>query len=527
MKKMMMWTSLAALLAVLTAETVHAADETAAPETGAQLQETFIWSPAAPAGTQAYVAFRKSFELPTVPAALVMLDLFADSRYLLWVNGEQILRGPGRFNPKHPEFDSLDIRPFLRPGKNVLVVLAHHYPVISGRIMRHAPGLTARLESAGREILRTDSSWRCTPDTEYCLSPEAWNSIPDQIDARRSPGPWTTVEFDDAAWQPAVAVDGKSWGLLHPRTLPLPRETELTAIKMVPDGKALKDALPLDLSRGVTDWEFPGGFSGRWMWSKAAAKQVCFKAVWKNAVHGDGAGCAAKVIADNSFTLFVNGREIVRSEDVATGWTGTLDLKDGDVITIDAKDWEDGTRTAGLFAAFAKGGRTVLGTADFRCATAASDAAWRTDAAVDRLEKPDAENVHPAHVRQTEGSVLLDLGRMATGTHLSGGNIEFWPDNYTPVNGGNVPGASGETYDFGDQRAEPVDGYGSMQVHNLDARQTVFAINHWRDGARADVGIGNQPKDNPDWTFAGNAGAYRAARLKVFVRPSSRPKPVR
>jgi sialate O-acetylesterase len=57
-----------------------------------------------------------------------------------------------------------------------------------------------------------------------------------------------------------------------------------------------------------------------------------------------------------------------------------------------------------------------------------------------------------------------------------------------------------------------------MQVHNHDARQTLFAINHWREGAHADIGIGNQSKDNPDWTFAGNAGNYKVMRLRVLVR---------
>ena len=60
-------------------------------------------------------------------------------------------------------------------------------------------------------------------------------------------------------------------------------------------------------------------------------------------------------------------------------------------------------------------------------------------------------------------------------------------------------------------------GYGSMQVHNHDARQTLFALNHWSEGSRADLGIGNQPKDNPDWTFAANAGSYKTKRLRVLV----------
>ena len=37
-------------------------------------------------------------------------------------------------------------------------------------------------------------------------------------------------------------------------------------------------------------------------------------------------------------------------------------------------------------------------------------------------------------------------------------------------------------------------------------------------GSDADVGIGNQPHDNPDWTFAKNASSYPVMKLVVLVR---------
>ena len=43
-------------------------------------------------------------------------------------------------------------------------------------------------------------------------------------------------------------------------------------------------------------------------------------------------------------------------------------------------------------------------------------------------------------------------------------------------------------------------------------------MNHWREGGKADIGIGNNPNGNPDWTFLGNAGSYRTKRLRVLVR---------
>lgn len=121
------------------------------------------------------------------------------------------------------------------------------------------------------------------------------------------------------------------------------------------------------------------------------------------------------------------------------------------------------------------------------------------------------QNVRHMDVFSSDESIM-------TGTGLRGGNIEFWPNNYAQNNSAHVPNASSDTFDFGDQPTDPSDGYGSMQVHNHDARQTLFAINHWSAGSDADVGIGNQSHDNPDWTFAKNASNYPVMKLVVLVR---------
>jgi sialate O-acetylesterase len=115
-------------------------------------------------------------------------------------------------------------------------------------------------------------------------------------------------------------------------------------------------------------------------------------------------------------------------------------------------------------------------------------------------------------------NVWSNASGIVTGIGLEGGNIEFWPQNYAPGNAASVLGASGSVYDFGDQPVERAKGYGSMQVHNREASQTLFAINHWSTGGKADIGIGNRSESHPDWTFAGNAHTYPTGRLRVLVR---------
>ena len=139
--------------------------------------------------------------------------------------------------------------------------------------------------------------------------------------------------------------------------------------------------------------------------------------------------------------------------------------------------------------------------------------------ALDKIGVPTAKSGARFQQNVSNLNVYSNVKGIVTGTALAGGNVEFWPNNYGPANTAKVPNASDQTFDFGDDPSDPVDGYGSMQVHNHAAKQTLFALNHWREGSRADLGIGNQPTGNPDWTFAGNAGSYQMKRLRVLVRP--------
>lgn len=214
------------------------------------IQSSMIWSAPDPGAEGKYVAFRRVFDLHGSPGSARLL-VFADARYLLWINGHYVLRGPSRFNPKRPEYDMVDVRHFLQPGQNVIAVLVHHYgDVVNGRIIKHAPGLGVVLEIDGNEVLRTDPSWKYSDRTMYLPAPPSWNSIPDRIDARIDRWDWISVGCDDAGWPHATMVDGDLWGTMHPSELPLPQETELEGLRRLPSGDPLGRSLPLELTQG-------------------------------------------------------------------------------------------------------------------------------------------------------------------------------------------------------------------------------------------------------------------------------------
>ena len=100
------------------------------------------------------------------------------------------------------------------------------------------------------------------------------------------------------------------------------------------------------------------------------------------------------------------------------------------------------------------------------------------------------------------------------------GIIEVTSGNYRTRNSHGIKGASNDLHDIGDELLKGI-GYGCFQIHDRNCRQTIFAINNWRNPKRMDIGIGNNPDmtrgQHPDWTFSRNAGKYSSAVFRVAV----------
>ena len=107
-------------------------------------------------------------------------------------------------------------------------------------------------------------------------------------------------------------------------------------------------------------------------------------------------------------------------------------------------------------------------------------------------------------------------------TDASTGFIEFYVCNYGPRCKDTPAGGDSLKFDFNDTpQPQRTLGYGCLQIHDLAAKRTVLAFNHFNTLSRpCDVGIGTNPDDrgNPDWTFAANAGQYTVRRLSVWVK---------
>lgn len=166
-------------------------------------------------------------------ARRALLHITADSRYILYLNGEYLGQGPVRGWPQHYPYDTYDITPYLREGQNTLAVLVQHFGEGNFQYNLGPAGLLVQLEDErGRALLVTDESWR------WSREPAIQQTVPrisvqlffeEQVDARLADG-WTAVDYDDSGWHAAQIVGPAT---MAPRTRLEPRDIPFLTLEPV------------------------------------------------------------------------------------------------------------------------------------------------------------------------------------------------------------------------------------------------------------------------------------------------------
>jgi alpha-L-rhamnosidase len=187
----------------------------------------WIWFADDPAPRNAVVYARRVFELEAVPLS-ALLQISADCRYILYINGERFGYGPARNYQAHYEFDSYEVAHALHPGQNVLAVAVLHWGEGTFQHLVARGGLVAQLTDATTDqvFLGTDHTWRVRLSPAFRrATPRIACQLPweEQIDARLDDVGWTQGGFDDSSWNGAVEIGPVGcapWGTLNPRTIP-------------------------------------------------------------------------------------------------------------------------------------------------------------------------------------------------------------------------------------------------------------------------------------------------------------------
>lgn len=221
----------------------------------------WIWDRTDGTEPNAYVLFRRTFELREPPAR-ALLRITATTRYHVYLNGERLGEGPPKSQPYHTYFDEyvlgagadpaargavaaspypLPVAATLERGDNVIAVLVQHVGYDDDSV----GGLLAELLPIGRDgtagdaIVATDGEWKVTrsaawrADSFFCF----FNRVvpyQEHFDARRIDPRWTSARYDDSRWSFAAVRSTRGhdrpprvapWTGLVPRDIPWMRET--------------------------------------------------------------------------------------------------------------------------------------------------------------------------------------------------------------------------------------------------------------------------------------------------------------
>lgn len=237
------------------------------------------------AGVASEVAlFRRTFELAEIPASL-RVAVTADARYVLWLNGVRVGRGPLKGTLEDYQVETWELAPLLRPGRNVLAAEVRwagdeHAPM--GEVHSPWPGWWVqgldddRLDTPGAWRVRADDSVQPNTADGYLPARQYLGPL-DRVEPARRPAGWETPEFDDAGWSAAVPAgppaQSEGWGLAPLRRL---AARELPALRE--DPPAPFAAVWHERRPAALPWRLPAGVGGE-IWLDAGAMTTAYPVI--------------------------------------------------------------------------------------------------------------------------------------------------------------------------------------------------------------------------------------------------------
>jgi alpha-L-rhamnosidase len=191
-----------------------------------------VWISPVPSKDTSYGVyhFRNTFIIDELPDSLI-LQVSADNRYKLFINGKQIGIGPARGELNHWIYETYDIASFLNPGENVLSAQVWNagnyrpFAQISDRT-----GFYLYCMDHNFSYLNTGSgNWRVLRDQAYYPIPFGIMDLGyyyvcgpgDSIVMSEYPRGWRNPDYDDANWgNPYQIPENETLWKLEKRAIP-------------------------------------------------------------------------------------------------------------------------------------------------------------------------------------------------------------------------------------------------------------------------------------------------------------------
>jgi hypothetical protein len=177
------------------------------------LAARWIAHPTAPGEEYGVFHFRRTLELAAAPERFVV-HVSADNRYRFFVNGRQVSSGPQRADLMNWRYETVDLAPHLRPGRNVLAALVWNWgrqrPVAQ---FSRRTALLVQGDSERETVVNSGPEWKVWHNQGYAPVPvdlRTYYASPpgESVDGRAWPWGWTSADFADQQWPAAVSGRG-------------------------------------------------------------------------------------------------------------------------------------------------------------------------------------------------------------------------------------------------------------------------------------------------------------------------------
>ncbi len=212
-------------------------------------------------GRNLFANFRRTFYLDSLPDS-AQFNIFADTTYQLFINGQFVQYGPIRFDPRYPVYDQHDIKSYLTIGENVIAVQVNHYGCKTYKSIATRAGLVTWGDvQIGKQkiILNTNKKdWRAKKSAAhehyaYKMS-FALNPV-DFYDQSKEEKGWNNIGFKEAlSWPMAQEIAKQNnWGEPTLRNIPFMSGEALAIAEVC-------HVLPLQQNEDWYSFEVPAPF---------------------------------------------------------------------------------------------------------------------------------------------------------------------------------------------------------------------------------------------------------------------------
>ena len=210
----------------------------------------WIACPGAPERDPGVYRFRKVIELPAVPPRFVV-HVSADQRFVLRANGRRVGIGPSRGDILFWRFQTFDLAPFLKPGRNLLSAIVWNFGAQAPAAqITDRTGFVVQGDGDAAAAADTNASWECAVEPGHQPWPEGLKPLKEGDPQYLVVGPGERLDaalYDWAAEaMPEPGASGGRYAAALVSAIASPRSiAEAPGYALTPDGRLLvPDELP-------------------------------------------------------------------------------------------------------------------------------------------------------------------------------------------------------------------------------------------------------------------------------------------